>query len=374
MKDIESLRHSIDEIDKQLTELFERRMNIAAEVADYKEKNNLPILVKEREKEVIAKNLSRLRNKDIEKETEEFFQCLMGISRKYQASRMSCISDAPESSDVKLYGLIGEKLGHSFSPAIHSIIMQKLGIKGCYHLFEIERDSLSRALDGLKHLNIKGVNVTIPYKVEAMEYLDEVSREAKEIGAVNTICFREKKAYGFNTDYYGFGMMLDKMNVSLQDKNAVVLGAGGAARSAVQYLKDNGIKEIALVSRNKDSARCRFKDLDIYSYEEAGLLRSFDMIINCTPCGMHPDIDVCPVPSDIIGNFSYAIDLIYNPSETLFLKYAREKGLTAANGLYMLAGQAVKSQELWNDIDIPGSTADEIYAQSVELRVKNSRF
>ncbi|MPN26516.1 Shikimate dehydrogenase (NADP(+)) [bioreactor metagenome] len=142
----------------------------------------------------------------------------------------------------------------------------------------------------------------------------------------------------------------------------------------VQYLKDNGINEIALVSRNKASAKCKFKDLDIYSYEEADLLRSHDMIINCTPCGMHPDIDVCPVPSDMIGKFSYAIDLIYNPVETLFLKYAREKGLTAANGLYMLAGQAVKSQELWNGIEIPISMVDEIYGQSVELRDQNSEL
>ncbi len=379
MGDIESLRHDIDEIDKQLTELFEKRMNIAAEVAKYKEKHNLPILVKERENEVIAKNLSRLKNKNIEKETKEFFEYLMTISRKYQAAKISPMSNPPESSSVKvpmsnLYGLIGERLGHSFSPAIHSIIMQKLDIKGCYHLFEIEKGSLRQAFDGLKHLNIKGVNVTIPYKIEVMEYLDEVSREAKEIGAVNTICFKENKAYGFNTDYYGFGMMLDKMNLSLQHKKAVVLGAGGAANSVVQYLKDNGIKEIALVSRNKASAKCKFKDLDIYSYEEADLLRSHDMIINCTPCGMHPNIDVCPVPSDMIGKFSYAIDLIYNPIETLFLKYAREKGLTAANGLYMLAGQAVKSQELWNGIEIPISMVDEIYGQSVELRDQNSEL
>lgn len=260
-----------------------------------------------------------------------------------------------------LYGLLGEKLGHSFSPHIHSLIMQKLDIKGYYHLFEVEKEKLEYAVTGFKNLNIKGVNVTIPYKTEIIQYLDETSEEAQKIGAVNTICFDKDKAIGFNTDYYGFGMMMNKFDIKIKNKNAVILGTGGASNSVAQYLLDSGIDKITFVSRDINKARSKFKDFEVIEYEDIKNLKNHQLIINCTPCGMYPDTQKCAVEKEVINSFDCAVDLVYNPSETLFLKYAKAMGLKAVNGLYMLVGQAVKSQEIWNNVQIGEAIVDEIY-------------
>lgn len=260
----------------------------------------------------------------------------------------------------RLYGLLGEKLSHSFSPIIHSIIFEKNNVDAYYHLFEIERRNLKKAVEGLRVLGISGVNVTIPYKVEVMEFLDEISNEAATIGAVNTIVFKDNKAYGYNTDYYGFGMMLNKFNIAVKNKKAVILGTGGASKSAAQYLYDNGIGEITYVTRNKSKTQVEFKDR-LIDYDELNNMKSQDIIINCTPCGMFPKIYDSPVDKHIFKNYAVAVDLIYNPKETKFLEYAESEGLRVVNGLYMLAAQAVKSQELWMNTKIREEIVDEIY-------------
>lgn len=262
-----------------------------------------------------------------------------------------------------LFGLIGEKLGHSISPYIHGQIFEKTGIEGCYHLFEVPKGLLKDTVRGLTALNIRGVNVTIPYKVSIMEHLDEISTEALKIGAVNTICIDGKRTVGYNTDYHGFGMTLDKYGILIKDRKAVVLGSGGAARSVCQYLKDHGIGDIAIVSRdiNKVEPDGSFKDINIISYGQIEDLKGYDVIVNCTPCGMYPNIGHSPVTMEVLGKFSAAIDLIYNPSETQFLKYARKAGIKGVNGLYMLVEQAVASEELWNGIKISKNITDSIY-------------
>ncbi|MBA1335256.1 MAG: Shikimate 5-dehydrogenase I alpha [Firmicutes bacterium] len=260
-----------------------------------------------------------------------------------------------------LFGLIGEKLGHSFSPTIHSIIFKELNMKGHYHLFELNREDLKAAVHGLKVLGAKGVNVTIPYKVEIMKYLDSISDEAQKIDAVNTICFEDGKATGYNTDYYGFGIILDKFDIAVEDKEAVILGTGGAAKSVLQYLLDKGIKDITFASRDINKGKEKFRDCRIIAYDNIKKLGKQDIIINCTPCGMYPEIGNSPVAEEDMSSFGVAIDLVYNPMETLFLKYAKAQGLKAVNGLYMLVGQAVKAQELWNNIEIGAGVTEKIY-------------
>lgn len=265
----------------------------------------------------------------------------------------------------QLYGLLGESLKHSISPEIHSLIFKEMNIDGYYHLFEVQRDNLKNAIYGLKALGAKGANVTIPYKINAMEYVDELSPEAEKIGSINTICFEDNKAKGYNTDYYGFGMLLNKNQVKISNKKAVILGSGGAAKSVLQYLVDKGIGSISIVSRDKDAlkANARFKDFKLMCYSELKQLKEEDIIINSTPCGMYPNVDNSPISRDIVNNFSVAVDLIYNPCETVFLKFARESNLTYMNGLYMLVGQAVCAEELWNDIKISEKIIDKIYNQ-----------
>ncbi|MCT4564416.1 MAG: shikimate dehydrogenase [Maledivibacter sp.] len=260
-----------------------------------------------------------------------------------------------------LFGLIGEKLKHSFSPAIHSIIFKELNMEGYYHLLEIEKGNLRDAVYRLKAVGAKGVNVTIPYKVDIMEYLDMVSDEGKKIGAVNTICFRENKAIGYNTDYFGFGIMLDKFDIHIKNKNAVILGTGGASKAVLQYLLDGDVMDVTFVTRDITKGREKFKDHRMISYNDIKALSHQDIIINCTPCGMYPKIEACPVSKEDISKFEAAVDLIYNPIETLFLKNASKQGIKAVNGLYMLVGQAVKAEELWNDIKIDDKVIEKIY-------------
>ncbi|SKC81301.1 shikimate dehydrogenase [Maledivibacter halophilus] len=267
-----------------------------------------------------------------------------------------------------LFGLIGEKLKHSFSPAIHSIIFNELNIEGYYDLFEVKSQDLKMAIYGLKAIGARGVNVTIPYKVNIMEYLDDLSHEAKKIGAVNTICFKENKTIGYNTDYFGFGIMLDKYDIDIKNKEAVILGTGGASKAVLQYLLDKGIRDIIFVSRNIRKSKERLKNYKVISYDDFKKISDKDMIINCTPSGMYPKVENCPVSRDDISKFQAAVDLIYNPVETLFLKHAKDQGIKSVNGLYMLVGQAVKAQELWNDIEISSEVIEKIYEEIKKLR------
>ncbi|MBV7272933.1 shikimate dehydrogenase [Clostridiaceae bacterium UIB06] len=258
------------------------------------------------------------------------------------------------------YGLIGLKLGHSFSPKLHSLILKNTNSNAVYNLFELKQSDLKTSIDGLKALGCMGVNVTIPYKVDVIQYLDKLSHEAEKIGAVNTISFNNGILTGYNTDYNGFGASLKKANVNIENKNAVILGTGGASKAVVQYLMDNNINDIIFVSRTPKT-HCNISNLKIISYSEIEKLKNQDLIINCTPCGMYPDMYNCPVDTHILSKFSTAIDLIYNPSETVFLQQAKQMGLRAVNGLYMLVAQAVASQEIWRGIKIPNELADEIY-------------
>ncbi len=260
-----------------------------------------------------------------------------------------------------LFGLLGERLDYSLSPKIHSMIMEKLQIEGCYHLFQVEKDHLEDALRGMKVLGVGGVNVTIPYKVEVMKYLHEISREAEAIGAINTISFGEGMAIGYNTDYYGLQGMFNHYGIPVKDRKVTILGTGGSAKAVVQYLKDHQVKEIILVSRYKERAQDTYQDLRVLSYREVGKVRDGDILINCTPLGMQPLDQVSPVDKEVAANYPWVIDLNYNPLQSLLLKYAKEAGGQAVNGLYMLVGQAIKSQEIWHSRTISQHILSEIY-------------
>lgn len=260
-----------------------------------------------------------------------------------------------------LYGLLGEKLGHSFSPKIHQLIFKELKINGYYHLFEVDKGELKYAIPGLKAIKSKGINVTIPYKVKSMDYIDDISIEAQKIGAINTICFDEGKTKGYNTDYYGFGMMLKKFQINVVGKDVVILGTGGASKGVRQYLLDNKVNNITFVTRDVRKKNEEVKDFSVISYSEIESLKNKDIVVNCTPCGMYPNIENSPLNEKQVSKFKVVVDLIYNPQETLLMNYAFKQGISAINGLYMLVGQAIKSQELWNSVKIESVTVDKIY-------------
>lgn len=362
MEELLNIRNEIDEVDKKITELFEKRMKLVLGVAEYKKKNNLPVLNSKREKEVIEANTSYLKNKEFAEPLEEFFINLMNTSKKLESKKMNV------KKNTEIYGLIGEKLGHSFSPEIHELFLKKSGRGGIYNLFELPKDKIKEAIEGFKLIKCRGINVTIPYKTSVMEFLDDISAEAKSIGAVNTLSFKNNKLKGYNTDYIGFGKMLSKFGVTIEGATCVVLGSGGAAKAVTQYLKDNKCKDLYIVTRTPEKVSEGLKEFKIINYDELKQIKNGDVIINCTPCGMYPKVDVSPVDEKVVSEFKAAVDLIYNPLETKFLSYARRNDIKSVNGLYMLVSQAIAAEEIWNDISVSEKIVDEIYG-ALEVKV-----
>lgn len=236
------------------------------------------------------------------------------------------------------FGLLGEKLGHSYSPIIHNYVYDKLNIDASYELIECSKEELSYYITELKKGNYNGFNVTIPYKKVVMELLDEVDEKAHKIGSVNTIYVKDNKVIGTNTDYDGFLKTLEYYNVEVLNKSCYVLGTGGASLAISAVLKDLG-GNVTFVSRNP-------KD-NVISYNELEN-KNIDILVNTTPVGMYPNIDQCPVNLNVINNSKVVIDIIFNPKTTKLLKYAKSD----INGLYMLVLQAIKAEEIWQNQSI----------------------
>lgn len=264
----------------------------------------------------------------------------------------------------KLYGLIGEKLGHSISPQIHRLIFEKLQIEAQYKKYEIEKIQLEKFIFELDQSNIKGINVTIPYKEVVMRFLDSCSEEAMLIGAVNTIKVINNRLEGYNTDYYGFKTIIDRNNIALEDRNIFILGTGGAAKAVYTYMKSQPTKKIHIVSRNANDKHLHsiYKDADIVGYKELEVFKSLDILINTTPVGMYPNVDNSPINLKN-QTCDYCIDLIYNPSETKLLAYAKSKGSISINGLEMLVAQAIKAEEIWGDFELSVSEMDKLLSE-----------
>ena len=264
---------------------------------------------------------------------------------------------------MKIFGLIGEKLSHSFSPAIHHYIYQRLGIEASYHLFEVQPHLLPAAIEGIRALNINGVNVTIPYKIQSMAGLDKISSEAQEIGAVNTILHHEGTLTGYNTDYFGFQRTLSHYHISPKHR-ALVLGNGGVARTVVSALTQSGVSEVLMLVRDPQKAASFHPKVSrILSYEQVAETGHCDLLVNCTPVGMYPHTEAAPLDKNLLSQFDQVLDLIYNPTATLLMREAAQLGIPAYNGLYMLVAQAAAAIELWNDCSVSDAILLDTYHQ-----------
>ena len=242
------------------------------------------------------------------------------------------------------YGLIGYPLGHSFSISYHNQRFADEGINAKYMNFEIP------SIDGLPEVissnpELKGLNVTIPYKEKVMEFLDYISPEARAIGAVNVIkvVHNGKKVLlkGYNSDVIGFTKSIEPM---LEDyhKKALVLGTGGASKAINYGLKALGLETVYV---------SRYEKPDTIQYDKItpDVVREYNVIVNCTPLGMYPNYDQCPdLPYEAMDEKNILYDLIYNPDETLFMKRGAQYGAQTKNGLEMLLLQAFASWEFWN--------------------------
>ncbi len=268
--------------------------------------------------------------------------------------------------------MIGKPLGHSLSPRIHALISEIAGIPCDYELRPLEPEQVKPFLRSLGENGIDGVNATIPYKLAALENMDSLTREAKAVGAVNTVQrLPSGELVGHNTDYHGFGAMLAEAGIAVKGKRCAILGSGGSARAVAACLSDAGAAEILLASRDQADAAARFPGLLAVDYSAlAGMPGG--LLVNCTPVGMHPHGDGCPVGEAVVGQFEAVADLIYNPRETVLLARAKRWGLRTADGLMMLAAQAVRAREIWHRRDIGPAVEQEVFRR-LDKELRESR-
>ena len=255
---------------------------------------------------------------------------------------------------MKSFGLIGYPLGHSMSPVIHRELFKISGKNGEYNLFEIAPENLSSEISKLK--NLSGFNVTIPHKINVIPFLDELDERAALFGAVNTVKVGEKTK-GYNTDCAGFIRALQMADIELTG-NVLLCGAGGVARMFAFEAVLAGCNltiaardaDIPAANKIKDEIKEKL-DIDTKVINLNDVKDSYNLIINGTPVGMHPNVDACVIPKEIIEKANAVFDAIYNPEETLFIKYAKDAGLKYSNGLSMLVWQAAVAEEIWNDVE-----------------------
>ena len=241
------------------------------------------------------------------------------------------------------FGLLGRKLGHSYSPQIHALLGDYE-----YPLYEKEPEDIEAFMTSN---DFDGMNVTIPYKETVMPYMSQLSETAQKIGSVNTVTrLPDGTLYGDNTDYYGFSYMLDSAGFDIKDKKVIVLGNGGASKTAVCVCRDKGAKEVTVISRRSETD----------NYQNITKHSNADYIINTTPVGMYPNNGESPVDLGIFKQCKGVADLIYNPSKTQFLLDAENLSIPAVNGLTMLCAQAVKAAESFTKQKYDNNTALEI--------------
>lgn len=264
------------------------------------------------------------------------------------------------SGKTRLFGILGYPVEHSVSPGVHNAAFRHLELDMVYLPLPVKPDDLGQAVAGMVALGFVGANVTIPHKEAIIPLLDELAVEARLIGAVNTLVFREGKVEGHNTDGAGFLAALEKeAGFAPQGKVGTILGAGGAARAVAVALAQAGAREIYIANRTP----ARAVELATHVQRELGIpcrglaiapedlrpvLRRSDLVVNASPVGMYPHVDDPPlIPTGLLEPGCLACDLIYNPSETAFLRGAHRRGCRTLNGLGMLVYQGALSFELW---------------------------
>lgn len=252
---------------------------------------------------------------------------------------------------MKRFGLLGEKLGHSFSVPIHSKLAD--------YEYKLYEKSPSELEDFLKNPQLDGMNVTIPYKKAVIPYCAKLSDAAKKIGSVNTLVLKEEGWHGHNTDYYGFIYMLKYAGITPEGKKVLVLGDGGASLTVQCALEDLGAKEIVVMSRHTDN-----------TYDKLDRYYDADIIINTTPVGMYPNCPASLINLDSFKNCCGVADVIYNPSKTKLLSDAERLAIPHVNGLPMLVAQAKYASEIFTGKKIHDEKIDEI-VKEIETQTKN---
>ena len=264
---------------------------------------------------------------------------------------------------TRVCGIIGDPIEHTLSPVMQNAAFREMGLDYIYLPFKVAEGNLSEAIDGLRALNMAGINVTIPHKVVVIPLLDDIDGLAGYIGAVNTIVNQGGSLKGYNTDASGFYQALTANKIVVSKKKIVILGAGGASRAIAFILADKGA-ELTILNRSLDSAQTiaervfqalrteiKVGKLTVKNLEP--VLDEADILVNTTSLGMSPDLTETPVPARLLKKELVVFDIIYNPLKTRLIKEAEKEGARVLNGLEMLVRQGAAAFELWTGLKAP---------------------
>ncbi|OEF96259.1 shikimate dehydrogenase [Desulfuribacillus alkaliarsenatis] len=261
---------------------------------------------------------------------------------------------------MRLVGLYGHPVGHSLSPLMHNFAFNKLGLSFHYQSFDIKPEQLQNAVLAIRALDMTGVNVTIPYKESVIPYLDALDESAKLIGAVNTIVNENGILKGYNTDGLGYVKSLEQeLQIRVADKRVAIIGSGGAARGIVYALIVNGSTDITILGRNAAKAQKIANDLinigniKTSQLNEENDLKDFDIVVNTTPIGMHPNTEHTPIAASLLHSEQIISDIVYNPLNTKLLLEAQKVGCRIHRGLGMFIHQGALAFEKWTGQEPP---------------------
>lgn len=267
---------------------------------------------------------------------------------------------------TKLAGVIGNPIGHSLSPALHSFLAEETGIDMAYLAFQPEREQLERLFEGARMMQAIGFNVTSPFKVDVLPLMDAVDIEAQKLGNINTVVNQNGKWVGYNTDGEGFIRALARRGFQPSGKHVLLLGTGGTARTLSYKLAQAGASSLTIASRRQNAAetiRPMLKD-----FPQTELLSGaktdwhYDLIVNCTPIGMAPHIGETPMPEGVCcGEGTFCCDLIYNPPKTRFLQEAEACGTAVLNGMDMFLYQGILAFELFTGERLSSAVCDKVF-------------
>ncbi|MHA1751612.1 MAG: shikimate dehydrogenase [Candidatus Helarchaeota archaeon] len=280
--------------------------------------------------------------------------------------------------NTKLVILIGNPVGHSLSPKMHTSAFIKIGFNAVYLACNVELSRLKQTVEAIRALNIIGANVTIPHKIEIMKYLDEIDPIANDIGAINTIVNKDGILYATNTDGIGAVRSLKESHIRLDNITTTMIGAGGVARPIAFYLL-NEINHLYITDIKHEAASKLKSDLekrypnkistfsnDVGTLSE--ILKSSDLLINCTPVGMFPNIDNTPVPISLLRKDLAVFDVVYNPIQTKLVKNALSLGAIAIGGIKMFLYQGVEGFELWTGKKAPVKLMENIIVNELSSK------
>lgn len=270
---------------------------------------------------------------------------------------------------TRVLGVVGRPVTHSVSPVVHNAAIRALDIDYIYVAFQPRPENLAGAVEGIRALEIAGVNVTIPYKERVIEFLDEVDDDALRIGSVNTIINIDGRLRGATTDGAGFVESAEAEWGAIEGSRVLILGAGGSAKAVANALADKGChvtvanrtaeRAVDLVEGLKSRGCADARAVGIEREVLTDEIRKSDLLVNTTSVGMHPDVDGIPLPPDLLRPDILVYDLVYNPLETRLVSEARAKGARAMNGLKMLVRQGAISFEMWTGLEPPIDVMEE---------------